>query len=199
MKTLLMIFALVASFACAQSAEHRHTINVPQAATEAIQARMQILGPYSVAVNYPADLAGVPDPEFWGFAGAQTDVVTFNVPPGYRVRVLHLDGNYMAWARGVYLPGKHAGTSWGIATTAAPGSTRVAYSADNCFVYLEYAISNAEVNQRFSLNTKTGGLLEPDNIMNVVLAVYLNDQPISIHAEVTGIVQFQYERQDGPQ
>src|SRR5579872_5760860 len=129
-----------------------------------------ILGPYSDAFNFPGDFTGTPDsrPSTWGLAGSQTSApVVFNPPAGYRVRILKLEGNYMAWARQAYAPGNHVGTSWGILTTAPGGSSRVNFAADNCFVWLEYGLSNGEVNQPFVIDTRAGGLLEPDNSMLV--------------------------------
>jgi hypothetical protein len=154
-----------------------------------------ILGPYSAAFNFPADFVGTPDtrPTTWGRAGSATNPVVFYPPAGYRVRILELVGNYMAWARGVYEPGNHVGTSWGILTTAARGSSRVPLAADDCFAWLQYGLSNGEINQPFTLDTHVGGLLEADNTMQVVLAVYLNDQPISVHQETTFIAKYQFE------
>jgi hypothetical protein len=156
----------------------------------------QILGPYSDAFNFPADLTGTPDtrPTTWGLSTSQNGSVPFYPPAGYRVRILSLQGNYMAWARAVYAPGNHVGTSWGILTNGPVGSSRASFAADNCFVWLEYGLSNGEVNEPFKIDTSAGGLLAADNTMVIVMAVYLNDQPISVHQETTFIATYQFER-----
>lgn len=155
----------------------------------------KILGPYSSSVNYPADLTGVPDtrPGTWGLGAAQTDVIQFHPPAGYRVRVLRVYGNFMAWPRAVYAPGNHTGVSWGLTTSDPVGSPEVDAAADGCFVYEQYALGNSEVNQSFDFDTSTGGLLGADNVMNEVSAVFLNDQPIPVHSEVTFVIVYRFE------
>lgn len=158
-----------------------------------------ILGPYSDALNMVADLTGVKDPRpaIWGLDGSQSVVVPFeDVPEGYRVRVLSLTGNYMAWARAAYRPGKHVGTSWGIKTSYPDGSLHLPqFGASNCFAYLEYGLSNGEVNQPFNIDTHVGGLLGVDNTLTFVSAVYLNDEMIPVHMETTFTMIYQFEKQ----
>lgn len=155
-----------------------------------------ILGPYSRVFNQPADLIGVPEtrPCCWGYTASIENRYTFNPPVGYRVHILKIDGNYMAWARGVFAPGQHVGTSWGIVTSAVNDETFLPWTASNCFVYLEYALSNGEVNQPFKLDTSVGGRLPIDNSFTFVSAIYLSDAPIPIHMETTGVIIFQFEK-----
>jgi hypothetical protein len=159
--------------------------------------RGRVLGPFAVSMNYPADLTGTPDTRLgtWGLAGAQTTSVQFHPPAGYRVRLLHVRGNYMAWARGTYQAGQHAGVSWGLTTSAPVGSTLVDDAAEGCQVYLQYAVGNGEVNEPFDIAIPNG-LLGSDNVMDEVNAIFLNDEAIAIHAETTFILEFQFEKED---
>jgi len=168
---------------------------------------VSVQGPFSTVINYPVDLVGKPDSRAttWGLADAATIPNKFNAPPGFRVRVLRFDGNFMAWARGEFRNGQHAGVSWGFKSTAPDGSVRLlaipnqsAGGADNCFAYFQYAMGeDGAINQAVSLDTHVGGLLASDGTLLGVLAVFLNDSKpaIDIHMELQGTLIYQFERE----
>lgn len=156
----------------------------------------KILGPFSAATNHSDDIEGVWDgrPETWGKAGFNIHRYTFSPPPGYRVRILRVYGDFVAWVR---VPGdrqKCAGVLWGLQTTAPEGSIRADYMADNGMVYLQNATCGDPVRAAFDFDVKHGGLLEPDNILISKVAVFTNDMG-SIHLEPSFTLNFQWERE----
>src|SRR5436305_5337618 len=75
-----------------------------------------ISSPCTLATNFPADLQGTPDqrPGTWGEAGAQVQRMTFRPPGAYRVRILRVHGDHIAWARGIVDAGRTAGVLLGL-------------------------------------------------------------------------------------
>ena len=62
---------------------------------------MATLGPFSTALNFAVDLAGIPDtrPGTWGNAGFAQNLVTFSPPAGYLVRVLRVYGDFIGFPK----------------------------------------------------------------------------------------------------
>ena len=152
------------------------------------------IGPFSAAANFSVDLQGQVDtrPGTWGTADYAINEITFTPPKGYRVRILRVYGDHIAWVR--EKDTKHsAGVLWGLQTTAPDGSTRVSYSADNCFAYLQQVVTTP-TRAAFDIDTHVGGLLEEDNILRSKQAVYLNDFSQPIHMEVTLVYVYQFEK-----
>jgi hypothetical protein len=152
------------------------------------------------STNVPYDSAGVPDtrPGTWGNAGvADTPIPFTNVPEGYRVRVLRIYGDHIAWPHGRIKPGTDAGVLFGIITPSATQSPYVGpgLGASGCFVYLQQGVGESPVRAPFDFNVAAGGLLDPDNVMIVRNALFLNQTGASIHMEATFIVEFRYERE----
>src|SRR5689334_17809716 len=140
---------------------------------------MAILGPYSTAVNFAIDLEGVPDtrPGTWGNSGFAQNVGIFSPPTGYRVRVLRIYGDFIAFAKsGVIAVGTSCEVGWGLKSTAPDGSTRFSAGNDNSFVWLQNVLTSALPSNRAGFNhtVDVGGLLEADNTIISQAFVALN-------------------------
>lgn len=155
------------------------------------------LGPYSAAANFSADLIGAPDarPNTWGTAGATSHRITFRPPAGYRVRVLRVYGDFLAWPVGKAPEGRFAGALWGLQTTAPEGSQRADWAADNTMLYVQVATGGQPARAPVNFDVREGGLLEPDNVLVSRLAVWLNDTGLKIHMEPSFVAVYQFERE----
>lgn len=166
----------------------------------AIPALSQCIdNPCSVATNFAVDLFGINDtrPNTWGRTDVSEKILTFSTPDGFRVRILRVYGDFLAWANGTVAPGKYAGVLFGLQTTAPEGSKRVSPAADNTLLYLQIAISNGLPVARatFNHNVSPNGLLEEDGIMIVKLASWLNDTGLQIHIEPSFVIVYKYEKE----
>jgi hypothetical protein len=158
--------------------------------------------PCSASVNVPYDAEGTPDtrPGTWGNAAAlQVPMQFANVPSGYRVRLLRLYGDHIAWVHGPVQPGTHAGILWGIFSTAVHlGSANVPYGNDACMIYHQGSVSTGDFVQSFDNDVHPGGLLEPDNTMILQLAVFENETGSSVHQEITFVLVYDFEPAPAP-
>ena len=156
--------------------------------------------PCSASGNFSVDLLGTADtrPSTWGMAGVQTWPVTFKPPTGYRVRILTLKGDLVAWPK--VLPGDTpvpvgmtAGVLLGYQNTSPQGSSQCDWCADNTMLYIQSGVSREPVRAPYEYDVRAGGLLEPDNVLVVVVASWLNVTGKPIHMEPTFTVTFRYE------
>ena len=119
--------------------------------------------------------------------------MTFRPPAGYRVRILRAYGDLLAWPRGVPPAGTFAGVLFGLQTTAAEGSTRADWLADNTMLYLQGAVSDRG-RERLPFDVKiSDGLLEPDNKLLYKFATWLNDTGLEIHMEASLTLVYRFE------
>ena len=157
-----------------------------------------LLGPWLASSNYSVDLAGAADsrPGTWGTADSFTAPIAFHPPHGYRVRILRIRGDLTAWAR--VLPDESpvaqgtAGVLVSFQTTARDGSARCTPCADNTLVYLQGAVSGPGA-VRVPFDARTSVLLEPDSILRVTVASWLNTTGKPIHLEPTFTVVYRFE------
>jgi len=152
------------------------------------------------STNVPYDAQGTPDtrPGTWGDAGYDDVAIPFvNVPAGYRVRVLRVYGDFVAWPHGRIRLGTDAGALFGILTPSAAQSPFVGagLGSSGCFIYLQQGVGAEPVRAAFDFDVAAGGLLDADNTMLVRRAVFLNETGVSIHMEPTFVVEFRYERE----
>lgn len=163
-----------------------------------------ITTPCSFAGNYSFDLVGTADSraDTWGTAASQSKPIKFRPPAGYRVRILRVYGDFVIWPRGTVVQdpndaviGKAVGTLFGLKSTAPDGSSTVegAGASDGCFLYLQVASKGETQRAGFDHDTHVGGLLEADNTMLVVAAVWLNSTGLAIHIEPTVNVVYIFE------
>jgi hypothetical protein len=155
-----------------------------------------VLGPYTAAGNFSADLPGWPDTraQTWGTAGVVVSELTFQPPAGYRVRILEIRGDYVLWptgmgrSRSIVPEGTCMGGLAGVGTSAPEGSTRGDWMADNTLAYVQTGLCGGravrapfEADLRGVANT----LLGPDHKLFWKQAVWLNDTGLVAHMEVT--------------
>jgi hypothetical protein len=161
-----------------------------------------LLGPYSASGNFSADLQGAVDvrPATWGTADAYTWVIQMTAPAGYRVRILRLRGDLVAWPK--TLPGEapvergqYAGVLLGFQTSAKDGSARCDPCADGTMLYIQHAMGADPVRAPFNTRVQEGGLLEPDGKLLVKVAAWLNTTGRPIHLEPTFTVVYQFEKE----
>jgi len=159
-----------------------------------------LLGPYSASCNFSADLTGKADTResTWGTADSYNFTVVLSAPTGYRVRILRLSGDLVAWpktmpADAAVVANQYAGVLLGFQTTAPPGSLRCNPCADNTMLYIQSAMRADPVRAPFDNNVRVGGLLERDGKLIVVVAAWLNTTQRPIHIEPTFTVEYCYE------
>lgn len=184
---LLMIASVVA---CKSQTQAAIKAPVPQCVESAC----------SLAMNFTSDMEGDPDtrPTTWGKAKAWPYRIQFHPPHGYRVRIMRVYGDFVSFPKeGIIKPGTYSETSWGLMTTAPGGSSRAEYSADDCFLWLQSLINHEHTMDRMAFDhiVKDGGLLEPDGIMILQVAVSLNTTGLEIHQEPTLTVVYNFEKE----
>lgn len=157
-----------------------------------------IAEPCVFSTNVPYDAEGQPDtrPGTWGSTAYNDLPIPFvGVPAGYRVRVLRVYGDFVAWAHGKIPHGTAAGTLFGLTSTSGGQSPFVGagLGSKGCFLYLQAGVGADPVRAAFDFNVAVGGLLEADHMMLVRRAVWLNATGVSIHMEPSFVVEFRYE------
>jgi hypothetical protein len=173
---------------------------------------LTFLGPFTVSGNFPADLYGSVDtrmagqscaagPCIWGHADASILPIKFKPPTGYRVRILSLQGDLTAQIK--TLPGdppaprdSSAGVLLGFSTTSPEGSVQCDWCADNTMLYVQDYVNERSPKTRAPFRTEPGVVLEPDNVLLLKLASWLNTTEHPIHVEGTYTIRFRYERND---
>lgn len=163
-----------------------------------VRAELPVLGPYSVAQNFSVAMAGYPDtrPTTWGSSGFVQNVLTFYPPPGYRVHVLRVYGDFIAWPKaGVMGPGTYCEVGWGLKSSLPDGSVRASYGYDNSFVWLQNVVLPGNTSPRlaFDLDVRVGGLLGLDNLLISQMFVAVNTSGLEIQEEPTFVVVYQFE------
>jgi hypothetical protein len=164
------------------------------AAADARGAECESTPVLRAAANFAVDLEGEPDtrPHTWGKAAAHEWIMEFrNVPPGKRVRITRVYGDFVAWPVGEVPPGTAAGVLFGLQTTEPDGSERVWPAADNTLVYIQHATKGEVARAPFDFRISGGAL--PDARMRVKVAVWLNDTGRRVHIEPTFVVEYVYE------
>jgi hypothetical protein len=168
--------------------------------TSFIAFALSVLGPFCSATNFSVDLLGPVDQRgsTWGNADAHSWAITFKPPVGYRVRILRLSGDLVAWPK--VLPGEfpvadgaYAGVLLGLQTTAPQGSTRCELCADNTMLYVQGAIDSHPIRVPFDQRVSAGGMLGTDNKLVVKVAAWLNTTGKPIHMEPTFTVTYRFE------
>ncbi len=156
---------------------------------------------FTVSGNFPRDLYGPVDTRnlTWGHAGAETLPIQFNPPAGYRVRILKLRGDLTAWPR--VLEGedpvpadRYAGVLLGFSTSSSAGAVECDYCAAGCMLYVQDAIHGGDAKRTpFDYDfTSERVLLDPDNLLNLKLAEFLNTTGYPIHLEGTYTITFEW-------
>jgi hypothetical protein len=150
--------------------------------------------------NFAVDLVGAPDTrqDTWGTAASASWAVQFHPPAGFRVRILRISGDLIAFPKvlATDLPPAQwqaAGVSIAFMTTADSGSSHCSPCADNAMILRQGVIPRVE-RIEYAEDTASGGLLEPDHRLVVEVASWLNTFVVPIHLEPTFTVTYQFER-----
>jgi hypothetical protein len=153
--------------------------------------------PCVAATNFADDLLGPVDtrPGCWGRADYAIHRITFRPPEGYRVRILRASGDLVSWARGRIARGAAFGVLLGLQTTAPEGSVRADLAADNTMLYVQDTASTKPTTRTFNEDVSAGSLLEPDHVLIVKLAAWLNETERAIHMEATLNLTYRWERE----
>jgi hypothetical protein len=162
------------------------------------RAELPVLGPFSVAQNFSVALAGEPDarPTTWGSAAFAQNALTFYPPPLYRVRVLRIYGDFIAWPKhGVMAKGTYCEVGWGLKSTLPDGSVRASYGYDNSFVWFQNVVlpGNPSPRLAFDVDVHIGGLLGLDNVLISQTFVAINTSGLEMQEEPTFVVVYQFE------
>ncbi len=146
--------------------------------------------------NIAFDDSGLPDdrPTTWGTTAAVRVPFHFSPPPGYRVAILHVRGDLIGWARGPVPEGTFAGILWGLQNSSSGPATTVDLAAQGCYIYHQGAVGRERERVDFDEDTRDVGLLDPDNVLWSVQALFLNDTGRTIHQEISVLVTFRFVR-----
>ena len=195
----LSAFLILAAIATAQTPAVCTITQTPPANFTCSDA---VCGPYMTSTNFTIDITGTQDNRAatWGTTGAQTWRLPFCVPAGYRVRILHVQGDLIAMVR--QPAPRSAGTAgvlWGLQSTVAPDqgdSPMAAYCGDGTFLYVQGVLTpTMPLTRTVDYDVSAGGLLGPDNILLVKVATFLSTIAEPLHLEPTWTMKFQLERQ----
>jgi hypothetical protein len=163
----------------------------------------------SVSGNFPRDLYGPLDTRgacCWGHADSDTLVITFPVKPGYRVHILRLRGDLIAWPKVLegqpaVKPGSYAGvlagfSTWNVDTQAGPDR---AETCDYCAgpgvpYYAQIGLSDQPVRAPFDYDLRTDEVyLDATGILYLKLASFLNTTGYALHIESTYSIAYRIE------
>jgi hypothetical protein len=166
-----------------------------------VTAQDLLIKPFSSAANFSADLLGPIDTRgacCWGNADFTEWSITFRPPAGYRVRILALHGDLVAWPRVLpgqpaVPPGSYAGVLLAFRSSAQPHSDNCDLCDDPTMLYLQGATHSEPTRVPFD-QTDLSALLEPDNKLIVRVASWPNTTGYPIHIEPTFTVRYRYER-----
>jgi hypothetical protein len=161
-----------------------------------------VLGPFLTSSNFAVDLQGKPDhrPYTYGLTAESFKYIQFHPPAGYAVRILRVDGDFVAMPE-TNVPAPKAGTgAWVLfAVNANQGkrSGRCEPCDDTSFITLQNAWpGNPRI--QFDRDIHASGILGPDNKLQIKMATFFNTTGLFIHMEPTLNVTYQFEREKQP-
>ena len=167
-------------------------------------AQVAFLGPFQSTSNTAFDVAGDPDgrPGSWGLSKAVPVRLKITAPTGYRVRILHIAGDLVAWPKkGVLTGDRYAEVGWGLNTSLNDGSKYMSYpddpkatAYDNCMVWIQDVIVATRGAVRATFDRRVSALLNSDGIMYSQAFVALNTSGLEIHLEPTVTVTYRFEK-----
>ncbi|HLH45132.1 MAG TPA: hypothetical protein VKV74_19240 [Bryobacteraceae bacterium] len=161
-------------------------------AIAALSRASDVLGPYSASTNHSDDIAGAPDtfPGNWGTRGSNVHTMTFTPPAGYVTRILRVYGNFQGWMRNPPANRRCSGVLWGLRSNADDASP-MSYGSANTMLYIQDASCGDPFRDTVDVKIENG--LLPDNALNSVVAVFLNDTGSPVHMESSFTVVYQFE------
>lgn len=160
------------------------------------------LGPFFDSTNFAWELKGSPDTRTdccYGYTEAQTGIITFAPPPpGYRVRITRLRGDFIAWIKS--LPGdpptppeSTAGVLLGYQNSNPQGSIGCDWCATSTPLYIQDSVTEKQPRTRDAYDyDHLNFVLESDNQLHIVVAMWLNTTGKAIHMEPTVVFDWDY-------
>lgn len=156
--------------------------------------------PRYISENFSVDLAGIPDarPGTWGHADYARQPIVFSPPAGYRVRILGVHGDFVAWPKeGAIVPGTSAEAGWGLKTTAPDGTAVANVGFDNTAVWVQCGITAAhdDCTRSYDRDFPEGFDLGPDNTLISQTFVAINTSGRMVHMEPTFTIKYSFVAQ----
>ncbi|MBZ5620061.1 MAG: hypothetical protein LAQ69_15250 [Acidobacteriia bacterium] len=175
------------------------------AALFAFAQQSQVL---SVSGNFPRDLYGPVDLRgdcCWGHADYATLPITFPARVGYRVHILRLRGDLIAWPKVLegqepIKPGAYAGVlagfaSWDVDTQAGPNRR---WTCDFCAtavpLYIQAGLSVQPIRAPFDYDLRGDDVFLDNGVLYLKIAAFLNTTGYPIHVEATYTLTARYEK-----
>ena len=153
--------------------------------------------PHSSSANFSTAMKGTTQPmiKTGETAGLVVYKVSFSVPSGSRVHILHVYGDFVVWPGGVPLAGKHASGQFSLYTSSPddPVTSVSPLLTDNCFLSVNQVTTGDAIRAPFDTDVSAGGLLSTDNALFVRIAVAENDTELEIHMEPSFTIVYQVE------
>lgn len=168
------------------------------------QKHPRALGPFQTTLNHSIDIAGKPDqrPGSWGLSQPVPMRLKVTAPAGYRVRILRVAGDLVAWPKAGTLAGaQYAEVGWGLNTSLHDGSKYVSYADDpsamafdNSCAWVQDSLTATHGSSRISFDRDVSacGLLN-DGMFISQTFVALNTSGLVIHLEPTFTITYQFE------
>ena len=151
---------------------------------------------HAISGNFSSDQVGTQDTRqyTWGKAAAEIKVLTFDkVPAGCRVELVKMTGDFIGYALGAVPAGTQAGVLIGVSRSGAglAGSHFADFAADGVYVYRQATVDSQSA--RLAINdTFVDSVLNEDNVVWFKIASWLNNTGLTIHMEVSFVLQFHY-------
>ena len=165
--------------------------------------------PCQVTTNVADRLIGEVDlrPNQFGTAGVAIHNIPFKPPTGFRTRILRLHGDFTAvfverntfqdsWMMRYQASQRSyfAGALTSFRHTGPEGSPHADHVADNAMVYRQRFLHSRSPTGAVDYSEKIiNGLLQPDNILRIVHAVFNNTSGKFVQMETTVQIQFRFE------
>jgi hypothetical protein len=168
-------------------------------------ASAQTQGPFQSTSNISADITGVPDkrPGGWGLHQADPVRLKITAPAGYRVRILEVAGDLVAWPKsGTIQGGQYAEVGWGLNTSLKDGSRFMSYpddpaaiAYDNCIIWVQDVLTSGHGTVRVPFDRKYDNVfLNDTGVFYTQPFVALNTSGLQIHLEPTVTVTYRFEK-----
>ena len=162
------------------------------------------LGPFQTTLNHSIDVTGKPDqrPTSWGLSQPVPIRLKIAAPAGFRVRILRVAGDLVAWPKAGTLTGaRYAEVGWGLNTSLNDGSKYVSYADDpaamafdNSCAWVQDSLTATHGSSRISFDRDVSacGVLKDGAFISQAF-VALNTSGLEIHLEPTFTLTYQFE------
>ena len=171
-------------------------------------AAAAILGLAPVSGNFPRDLYGPVDtrPNCWGHADYEVLPIAFPSRPGYRVHLLRIRGDLIAWPkvlegeppvrRGAYAAVLAGFSTWDFDKDVSPDRTLACdFCAAGVPLYIQAGLADQPVRAAFDYDLREDAVYLTEGKLFLKLAAFLNTTGHPIHTEATYTLTYQFEKE----